>query len=211
MDNSIAVGIITAGSAIITLAVTKLYDYFYTTKAHNLELKKEYFLKKLNAFEKATTYYTITHSSVTAISNIFNTLNNDEVDFPPEIVDSMLKKVAQNLETVQQSTQDSALALGLYTDLKFTDENDLLFTRYLDVVGQINLKTQMISLINDKKSVISQDENLKNDALEEEILGEVLTLVSELVGISVKVKELHSGIIEHLREQMREFENKSKM
>lgn len=193
-------------AAIGGFSVGKLFDYLNLNKSHSLALKKEYFLNKLNAFEKATTYYTITHTSITTIAAVFNTLNNEDVDFPPEVVESMLKKVAENLEFVQKSTQDSALALGLYTDLKFADENELLFTRYLEILGQISLTTQVIRLLNEGEVGSSNEEVNRLDSLVNEKIKEIGQSVSELVAISSKVKILHTGITDHLRSEMKKFE-----
>lgn len=194
-------------AALCGFIVAKLFEYLSLSKTHKLVLEKEYFLKKLNAFEKATTYYTITHSSITTIAAVFNTLNNDDVDLPPETVDSMLKKVSENLDAVQKSTQDSALALNLYTDLQFSNENELLFSRYIEILGQISLTTQVIRWLNEKKGEgITEEVNLIDTHIDEKVI-EMKESVSELVGISLKVKNLHIEIITHLRTEMKKLEH----
>lgn len=202
MNDTILGGLI----AIVSFLGAKLSDYLFMTRAHDLALKKEYFLKKINAFEKATTYYTISHTSITAISFIFNLLNNEDADLPKPVIDTMLKKVADNLERVQQSTQDSALAIGLYTDFQFTEQNEVFFSRYLDVTGQIGLKTQVMELINGKVANTPEEEG-RDEELSDKILGEMLALVSELVGISTNLKTLYTGVTQHLRDQMKKFDH----
>ena len=185
--------------ALAGVFVGKFFDVWTLSKTHSLTLKKEYFLKKLNAFEKASTYYTITHTSLTFIANVFNLLNNDQVEFPKETIDLMLKKSTENLERVQQSTQDSALAIGLYTDFPFASDEEVLYTRYLEVLGQIQLKTQILSLLN-------QENDEKNDGLTDKIINEMLDLISEIVGISSQLKNLYTRLTAQLRAEVRKFD-----
>ena len=148
-----------------------------------------------------TTYYTVTHTSLTLISNIFNTLNNDGVDFPKETIDLMLKKAIENLERVQQATQDSALAMGLYTDFSITDKDEILYTRYLEVWGEIHLKAQVIELIN------QEPETIQNNQLYDKLITEQLDLVGDLVSISANLKFLYTGITKNLRAELRKFDD----
>ena len=178
----------------------KLFDVLTVGKTHTLALKKEYFLKKLNAFEKATTYYTITHTSLKFIANVFNTLNDDDSALPPATVDMMLKRATENLDRVQIATQDSALAIGLYTDLDYSKEDEILYTRYLEILGQIALKTQMLNLLN-------QSENEHDPTLFDKILDEMLALVAEIIDVSNKLKTLYTGITSQLRIEMRKYDN----
>ena len=143
----------------------------------------------------------MTHTSLTLISNIFNTINNEGVDFPKETIDVMLKKAIENLERVQQATQDSALAMGLYTDFSITDKDEILYTRYLEVSGEIHLKTQVIELIN------QEPETIQNRQLYDKLIAEQLELVGDLVGISANLKILYTGITKNLRAELRKFDD----
>ena len=111
----------------------------------------------------------------------------------------MLKKTLENLERVQQTTQDSALAISLYTDFSSNNNEEVLYTRYLEVLGQINLKTEMMNILN-------QEDNPKNDELSDRLIDEQLVLITDLVSISDNLKNLYTRITIHLREEVRKYD-----
>lgn len=137
--------------------------------------------------------------TITFVANVFNTLNSDDVDFPKETIDLILKKTLENLEQVQQTTQDSALAISLYTDFSSNNNEEVLYTRYLEVLGQINLKTEMMNILN-------QEDNPKNDELSDRLIDEQLVLITDLVSISDNLKNLYTRITIHLREEVRKYD-----
>lgn len=197
--------LIGGGIAVVSFIGSRLIDYLFLTKTHDLALKKEFFIKKLNAFEKATTYYTITHSSITAVAKILNIINNDNAALPQNVMDDMLKTINNNLAKVQQATQDTALAIELYTDIDTGNKDEMLFSRYLDILGEIGLKNHVLELINSSVATGPSQQQYLDEQLDK-YLQEVMLLISELVGISSELKKVYTGITKRLRQQIKEYD-----
>jgi len=191
-------------------AISRLFDYLNLGKTHTLALKKEYFMRKLNSFEKATAYYTIGQNSIMVMSHIYNQMTNDDIDFPEPVISRMLQDLNDNLNTVQRATQESALALGLYTDYKFSDEANLLGSRYLDVLGQMTLTAQVLKLIKDQQENAFPQESARLDRFFDDEMEKLGNLITELAAISDRMKAVHTGVVTHLRGQMRQYEHSNK-
>ena len=69
-----------------TIAVTKIFEYFQTNQLHKLSLKKEFFLRKLNVYEKTVSQLTIAHTTITNIAVLIKIADNPDANFTDEQV-----------------------------------------------------------------------------------------------------------------------------
>ncbi|MFI5406229.1 MAG: hypothetical protein ACHQ1D_06915 [Nitrososphaerales archaeon] len=125
--------------SILTLAVTKLFDYYFASKAHLQSLQKEYFLKKINAFEKTASYYTIAHTSITNMAIVLETGIKENVKYSKDDGELMMREIQKNLQTVISSTIETASSIGLYTDLDLSDDDERLAESAFEIIGELNL------------------------------------------------------------------------
>jgi hypothetical protein len=105
-----------------TIVVTKIFDYFQTKQLHNLSLKKEFFLRKINVFEKTVSYMTFAHTSITNMAVLLKTALNENVTFTDEQTEDIFTRLENNVQQVYQVTQDTSGAIDLYVDLNHDDK-----------------------------------------------------------------------------------------
>ncbi len=159
MDSVILGGIIGAGSTIITIIVTKFFDYKQQKQEHNLYLKKEFFLKKLNAYENATIYWSTMTTSMSNLSTLLDCFSNEDINPSNEGYKNIANNIDNGLVSVSKSTVELASAVELYFDTTQVKSNNIV-ERLYTVVGEIHTLVDKIKHANDmyaKASGISDD------------------------------------------------------
>lgn len=190
--------------AMISFGAAKGFDYLVMQKTHSLSLKKEYFLKKLNAFENATSYYTIAHITLRNIAIIYKSITKDDVDFPEETIKEMLREVKDGLKSVYDRTQNYALALTLYSDIKFDDQDELDSEKFYDLLGQISWGNSMIELYY--KNITPENKERADELIEEE-MGKIKGIIEEMDGLSKKIKARYKILTAQLRLELKKYDN----
>ncbi|HSY60330.1 MAG TPA: hypothetical protein VK796_00585 [Cytophaga sp.] len=148
--------VIGAAGPILTLAITRFFDNKALKKGHVLALSKEFFLRKLLAFEKATAYYTVSHLTIGGMSNMFKIFIKDNVNFDEETSNAMMKKMQENLEKVTTQTQELAMSLPLYTDIQLLDSDDSDALKYIELLGEIGVITTRYKLYGYSKEMFEE-------------------------------------------------------
>ena len=198
-----------AGGALslLTLFVTKWFDLQTIKKNHKQALIKEFFIKKLTAFEKGTSYYTIAHHSITTMAMIFKTTQNEDVSYPDEVVQKMFDEIEKSVKEVAHLTQDLAMALPLYTDVQLTEADDQTIEKYFELLGEISQNGILINSMYDEARGINsaiEKENLytKIDVKTKVMEERILSLVSQSRIIKLKYK----GITSKLRNELKKYD-----
>lgn len=198
--------IIGSAISIITLIVKAKADYYTLIATQEFSLRKEYFIKKLNAFEKATSYYSIAHMSITSMSMIMQTSIKVNVEFDPKVLENMLGSVQNNMIEVLKLTQDSALALPLYTDMELNDADEALAEQYTQLLGEINSHVNVVDFLkkeidNSTKIINPRAQQIVSEIAEErKQIGEK---IAQLYEISKELKEKNKELIAALRGQLK--------
>ena len=203
MNSAIEGGLIAIG----TLFVTRAYDYLILRKTHDFNLKKEYFVRKLNVFEKATSYYTIAHISIQNIAIIYKTITKEHVDFSPEMIKGMLLAVKENLSDIYKLTQETALSLSLYTDKIPEEFDEADGEKFTDLLGEIELKNQVIDLLNEELTTGIVKNKEHNDKLIESQLNLINDKIIEMNELSRTIKTKYKALTKSLRDDLKKFDS----
>ena len=121
-----------------TILVTKIFEYFQTKQLHKLSLKKEFFLRKINVFEKTVSYLTIAHTSITNMAVLLKTAINENVTFTNEQTKDIFTRLDKNIQQVYEVTQETAGSIDLYVDLKHDDKEVEDAQKFWELLGTIN-------------------------------------------------------------------------
>lgn len=121
-----------------TIVVTKFFEYFQTNQLHKLALKKEFFLRKINVYEKTVSYVTIAHTSITNMAVLLKTAMNENVTFTDEQSKDIFTRLEKNIQQVYEATQETAGSIDLYVDLKHDDKEVEDTQHFWELLGIIN-------------------------------------------------------------------------
>lgn len=193
--------------SLFTIVVTKLFEYLQTSQLHKLSLKKEFFLRKINVFEKTVSYLTIAHTSITNMSVLLKTAMNENVSFTEEQNKNIFNRLQQNIDQVYQVTQDIAGSIDLYVDLKHDDrevEDNQLFW---ELLGTINQLAHDVNFGYDLLQTATTEEDYRRIEITIESNEKVLAeKVEKFVEFSASLRQRYLGLTSLLREQLKSYE-----
>ena len=143
-DKYIAIlgGLIGSG---FTILITKVFDYFQTKQTHNLLLKKEFFLRKINVYEKFVSQMNIAHITISNMTILIKLANNENASFTDDQSRDIFSKLNENLQVVNKATQETAGAVDLYIDFNHDDKELEDVEKFWILLGTINQSAQEIS------------------------------------------------------------------
>ncbi len=207
MTNELA-GVI-VGGAITTLAllVKEAIDYFKSDKQFKQSLKKELFIKKLNAFEKTVAYYNIAQATISNMATIFKSIRKEDVYYSAEEVQRIMAVIQKNLDDVYKNTQETALAIGLYTDYDFSEKDESYAQRFFDRIGEIN---QIGFDINITEMFIETADSAGVERGNKEIvrLFELMeSKITELDDLNKLIKPKYKGVAKLLRSELKKYDS----
>lgn len=189
-----------------TIIVNKVFDYFQTRQLHKQELKKEFFLRKLNVYEKAVSLWTVAHSSISNMAILMKTATNENVSFSDEQSKDIFAKLQKNVNQVYEATQETAYSIGLYVDLKHEDKEIEETYRFWELLGTIN---QLISDVNywyDLQESVTNPEDYNKLEVQINLSTEkVKTDVENLFDISNVMRKRLLSFTNTLREEMKSY------
>ena len=194
------------GSA-FTIIVSKIFEYFQTKQVHNLAIKKEFFLRKLNVFEKTASYLTIAHTSITNMAILLKAASNENVSFSNEQSKDIFTRLEQNIQKVYEVTQETANAIDLYVDLKH-DEKEVEDTQvFWELLGTINQLSQEVSYYYDLLNMAKTTDDYRKIETVISIRTKALeTNIKSLFDLSNIIRKKYSGVTTLLREKLKKYE-----
>ena len=206
--NSIVSVIIGAAIPIIVMFINRWFDRSILEKTQKLTLEKEFFLKKLAAFEKATSYYSNAHLSISTMSMILKIATKENVDFDPKTMELMMSEIQTNMKSINIGTQEMALSLPLYTDIKLPESDEPYVTKYFELLGEINAQSVFVKMADAAvENTTSGPERHKFEKVLDDALEEMEKKFNELYEISKTVKLKYKELTRSLRLQLMKYEN----
>lgn len=196
-----------ASIPLITIVINRIFDLIFIKKNHKLSISKEYFIKKIEAFEKTTAHYTIAHLSLSHMSLILKTIIKPNVGFDEDTVKNMLTEIQKHLKYISTLSPDIALSIPLYTDMNLPDGDELYIEKYLEQLGEINLIGTVIEkyeemIKNTKYPIAMQKFAEKRDDKIKELEEKVLSLHE----ISKTIREKFKLLTSSLRRELKIYE-----
>ncbi len=194
------------GSA-FTIVVTKIFEYFQTNQLHKLSLKKEFFLRKINVFEKTVSYLTIAHTSITNMAVLLKTALNENVTFTNEQTQDIFNRLQKNIDQVYQVTQEIAGSIDLYVDLKHDDKEVQDTQLFWELLGTINQLAHDVNFGYDLLKTATTEEDYHKVKIAIELNEKALAEnVENLLGFSNSMRQKYLSTTTLLREQLKSYE-----
>lgn len=190
-----------------TIVVTKIFEYFQTSQAHKLSLKKEFFLRKINVFEKTVSYLTIAHTSITNMSVLLKTAMNENVTFTDEQSKDIFDRLQKNIDQVYQVTQEIAGSIDLYVDLKHDDKEVEDTQTFWELLGTINQLAHDVNFGYDLLKTATTKEDYRKVEIAIELNEKALAeKVENFVAFSNSMRRKYLNMTSLLREQLKSYE-----
>lgn len=190
-----------------TIVVTKIFDFFQTKQQHKLALKKEFFSKKINVFEKTVSYLTIAHSSITNMAVLLKTALNEKVTFTEEQIKDIFTRLEKTIQQVYEATQETAGSIDLYVDLKHDDKEVESTQFFWELLGTINQLSHDINYGYDLlKTVSTQEQHQKIESVIDLYTKDLEKNIENLLALSNSMRKKYLGVTSLLREQLSAYE-----
>ncbi len=190
-----------------TIVVTKIFDYFQTQQLHNLSLKKEFFLRKINVFEKTVSYVTTAHNSITNMAVLLKTALNENTTFTEQQSKDIFERLDKNIQLVYQATQEIAGSIDLYVDLKHDEKEVEDAQKFWELLGMINQLAIEVNYGYDLLPTATNKEEYDKMII---AIGlhtkELEKNVGNLLALSNAMKKKYLAMISLLREQLKTYE-----
>lgn len=203
------IGAIVGGSISLAILIIKeVSDFIKTDKLFKQSQRKEFFIKKLNAFEKAAAYYTIAHSSISNMAAIFKAGISEDVYLSGEEAAKAISLIQKNIDDVNKVTQDTALAIGIYTDYDFSDEDENFAEQFFKKLGEINQIGFEINIVNSVSERESGNQEIqdRSEKRVDALLKSMELKILELEALSKKVKEKYKAVTKTLRNELKKYD-----
>jgi hypothetical protein len=190
-----------------TIIVTKIFEYFQSSQLHKLSLKKEFFLRKINVFEKTVSYWTIAHTSITNMAILLKTALNENVTFSNEQTQNIFDSLQKNIDQVYQVTQEIAGSIDLYIDLTH-NEKEVEDTQFFwELLGTINQISHDVNFGYDLLKTATNIEDYNKTEIVIEFNKKALAEnVEKLVDFSNSMRRKYLKSTSLLREQLKSYE-----
>lgn len=202
MNDVILGGAIATISSVLTLIITKTLEYFQQKQEHIFYLKKEFFLKKINSYEKAVIYWNSISSSLLNLSTLISTLFKEGVSFSDDNYNFIVSDITKRVESISQSTIEMSASVDLYFDTTKIKSNNIV-ERFYTVQGEIQ---SIVNDINYGKRLFEKEHdntikrNIQMNINEDK--AELEDKVEELRLLAVEIYEYYSFLINILRAEM---------
>ena len=190
-----------------TIFVTKIFDYFQAKQTHKLSLKKEFFLRKINVFDKAVSQMTIVQNTITNISILIETALNENASFTNEQSQDIFARLDNNVQTIYKATQETAGSIDLYIDFKRGDEEVEITQQFWETLGTINQLGQDISFGYELLNKATSEEYYKITEAAIEMNEKLLAdNVGKLTNISSVIRKRTLTMVSQLRDELKQYE-----
>ncbi|MEO8174641.1 MAG: hypothetical protein ABI581_16215, partial [Sediminibacterium sp.] len=174
---------------------------------HILSLKKEFFLRKINVYEKTVSQLTIAHSTITNMAILVKLAQNENVTFSEEETKEIFTKLDNGIQEVYKATRETACAIDLYIDLKHDDKEVDDARKFWESLGTLNQLSQVVNHGYDLLSKATTEEEYRK-------LYEAIKINEDLVTAGIEDLSTHSnsfrektlGIASQLRQELRKYQ-----
>ena len=190
-----------------TIVVTKIFDYFQTQQTYKLSLKKEFFNRKINVFEKTVSYITIAHTSITNMTVLLKIALNKNVTFTDEQSKDIFSKLENSIQNVYAVTQESANAIDLYFNLQHNDDEVEQTQTYWELLGIINQLSLEINYGYDLLLTATNQEDYDKVNIAIELNTKMLEHnIDSLITLSNILRKKYLEVTSKLREHLKSYE-----
>lgn len=124
--------------SILTVLITKVFDFFQKKFEFRSDLKKEFFNRKINSLEKASIQYSILTSALGNLSNFLKVIKNKDTYYDITVYQPMLNSIDVEMKKISEAKYDLANALFIYIDVNQEEFYDFQsIEEILQTIGHI--------------------------------------------------------------------------
>jgi len=192
---------------IFGVVLNKAFDLFSLTRQHRLNLKREFFIKKLATYEKAINYLFTVQNTVQLLTTNFKDILDETKYFDNDTIAKILTLLQKNLSDVSSNSQEAALALNLYIDIDNDIIDSLQFDRFYSIMGEVGLIAQNLQTLRlEYPSVEYGKGNAELDKRIDEQLRRFKGKTDEMDLIAKRLEEKYLKVVAELRSSVKQYD-----
>lgn len=204
MNEALIAGLV--GST-ITVIITKILELIQKDREFKYDLKKQFFVKKLQAGETAIIQYTNLCVALQQLSTIYSRHEESQTEIGQNLKDNLLKQIDSKLLIINSSSFELANSINLYFDLtSIINESEIMSGVY----DKMSVLSNYLEKVEESYEIYlkTNEVNKQNEAYEKyEIAYDLLVQAMNDIGALYKKFEGEiRGQIRQIRNEMKKYE-----
>jgi hypothetical protein len=192
---------------IFGIVLNKAFDLLSMNKQHRLNIKKEFFIRKITTYEKAVSYLVTVQSIIRHLAANFKDSLDSKKYFDEDVTTKTLQALEKTMSDIASKTQEAALSLGLYIDVDGTLLNPSEVEQFYGLLGEIGLITQSLKLIGSKfPNVQYKTGNVEFDKQVENQLQKLNIKIANMDLVAERISQNYLSVVALLRDKVRHYE-----
>lgn len=193
--------------SILTVIVTKGLDIFQKKYEYKIELKKQFFIKKLQAGETAMIQYTHLSVALQQLSMLYTEHDKLQTGINQNLKENFLEQINSKLEIINSTSLILSSSVGLYFDFKSNVYETKIFTIISEKVAALSnfIDSANFAYENYTKTAGIKEE----DQAFEKYEAEYDKLISAMKDIGMLYKQIDDEVhcqMKQMRNDMRKYE-----
>ena len=185
----------------ITVIITKILEIVKQKNEFSFELKKQFFLKKLQAAEAATMQYSHFSEALNQLSILYSRYRESDSNIGQALNNNFLKQIDDKITLANSSSLALSNAIGLYFDLQSDFTSNQILTHFYDSLNMLAPYCQNVEF--------THEQYLRNIGSDQETEAYQIYINAEnnLDQVMKKVGEEYKTVDIELRKQIHQIRN----
>lgn len=184
----------------ITVLVTKILEIFQKKSEYKGELKKQFFLKKLQAGETAMIQYTNLSVTLQQLSVLYIDYGKLQTGLNQDLKQNFLEQINSKLELINSSSLLLSSSIGLYFDFKRNNYESM----FVDISKNVNILSDLNDNANNAYEKYTQVIGLEE---EEQAFRKYEAEYDSVLRVMKDIGIFYQGIESEIQEQMKQIRN----
>src|ERR1035437_8698988 len=121
------------------ILVSQVFDIIKLKKKHKLNLQKEFFSRKLDAFEKTVIFWTNVQNMLQGLEMTLKSIRNPDHYFDEQVTKKILDAITKDYTDINDKVKDIYSSLRLYIDIPKEYYFSHKVMEYFNLYGELGL------------------------------------------------------------------------
>lgn len=193
--------------SILTVIITKVLDIFQKKSEFKIELKKQFFIKKLQAGETAIIQYTHLSVALQQLNVLYSDHDNLQKGINKNLKENFQEQIDRKLEFINSTSLILSSSIGLYFDFKEHSLETKVFNSVSDKVFILSsfIESADVAYENYTRAVGSEEEDREYEKYEIEY-DKVISAMKDIAILYNQFDEEIRSQMKQMRNEMRKYE-----
>lgn len=193
--------------SILTVITTKVLDIFQKQSEFEIELKKQFFIKKLQAGETAIIQYTHLSVALQQLNVLYSDHDKLQTGINKNLKENFLEQIDRKLEFINSTSLTLSSSIGLYFDFKEHSLESKIFNTVSDKVSVLSsfIDSADVAYENYTRTVGTEEEDRGYENYETEY-NKVIIAMKDIAILYNQFDEEIRSQMKQMRNEMRKYE-----